>query len=97
MGAGISDECTEDQVSVDILESGERDHPRTGLRGERLRKREPKELIPVAVVLDRRPLTCGYERLSSFKEADSIALESQSPVWFAWSSGAVLLMSALSE
>ena len=55
MGAGISDECTEDQVSVDILESGERDHPGIAMRGERLRKREPQELMLAAGVLDSRP------------------------------------------
>lgn len=69
-------ERTEGQASGDALGNGESDHPRTEMHGERLRNSELQELIVVAGVLDRKAWTCEYARLSSFREADSMAVES---------------------
>ena len=54
-GAGISAERTENQVSGDAFGSGERDQPKSAMRGERLRNSELQELVFVAGVLDRKP------------------------------------------
>jgi hypothetical protein len=55
IGAGISAERIEDQVSGDAIGSGERDQPKSATRGERLRNSELQELMFVAGVLDRKP------------------------------------------